>query len=257
VSRRQIAHANQGDFRVTSPEFTPESCPGGSLTNCVSEDWPRKQVAGVGKLVEGRENDSRCLHGIPCKRDQRRASQHSPRDRPFGSGGDAGWWLRQFRPEVGGAALRVSHAGTSCTHAPIGAVELRAFKEKPGEQQQRCRVHLDARLADLTAVDDVRLRDVKAEEVMHEVRDEVISLQERMQKKRWPKVALVGLGGVIGAVLATAAVVVSWGSALAMGLGVGAGALQVSAAGNSFGANETASPRQARPLVYAALAGRL
>jgi hypothetical protein len=74
---------------------------------------------------------------------------------------------------------------------------------------------------------------VKAEEVMHEVRDEVISLQERMQKKRWPKVALVGLGGVIGAVLATAAVVVSWGSALAMGLGVGAGALQVSAAGNS------------------------
>jgi hypothetical protein len=40
-------------------------------------------------------------------------------------------------------------------HAPIGAVELRAFKEKHGEQLQRCRVHLDARLADLAAVDDV------------------------------------------------------------------------------------------------------
>jgi inosine-uridine nucleoside N-ribohydrolase len=47
----------------------------------------------------------------------------------------------------------------------------------------------------------------------------------------WPKVVLVGFGGVTGIALATAATIASGGTALSVGLSIGAGVLQAGAAG--------------------------
>ena len=84
------------------------------------------------------------------------------------------------------------------------------------------------------------------------------SLQEQMNKARWPGVNLVGFGAVMGVALETAATVAHGGSALALGLGVGAGALL--AGREAYAAADLR--RQSRynrraPLAYAALASRL
>ena len=141
---------------------------------------------------------------------------------------------------------------------PVPAVKLRAFKEDNSEKLRRCRIFLDDKLADLAAVTDPELRRVKAAQIMQELEDDVKSLQELMNKRRWPAVALIGFGGVMGAALATAVTLATGGGALAVGFGVGAGVLQTGGAG--YAAVELMKrPRyNARaPLAYAALAGRL
>ena len=141
---------------------------------------------------------------------------------------------------------------------PVPAVKLRAFKEDNSEKLHRCRVFLDGKLADLAAEQDHELRKVRSALIMQELEDDVQSLLESMNKRRWPGVVLVGFGGVMGAALATAATVVTGGAALAVGLGVGAGLLQTAGAGYvalSFMRDPGYDPRA--PLAYAALASRL
>jgi Family of unknown function (DUF6236) len=141
---------------------------------------------------------------------------------------------------------------------PVPAVQLRAFKEDNSDKLQRCLTHLNGKLADLAAQEDAELRRVKAAAIMQELEDDVKSLQERMNKRRWPGVALVGFGAVMGAALATAATLATGGGALALGFGVGAGVLQTTGAGYAA-AELIKRPRYnpRAPLAYAALAARL
>jgi hypothetical protein len=144
---------------------------------------------------------------------------------------------------------------------PVPAAKLKAFKEDNSEKLRRCRTFLDDKLADLAAMTDPKqreVREVKAAQIMQELEDDVKSLQERMNKRRWPGVVLVGFGGVMGAALATAATVATGGAALAVGLGVGAGLLQTGGAGYAavkLMRRPRYDPRA--PLAYAALASRL
>jgi hypothetical protein len=158
------------------------------------------------------------------------------------------------------ARLRYA-AITRALPAPRGSVpaaKLKAFKEDNSEKLRRCRVFLDDKLADLATLKDPELREVKAARIMQEIEDDVKSLQERMNKRRWPGVVLVGFGGVMGAALATAATVVTGGAALAVGLGVGAGLIQTGGAGYAA-VKLVRRPRYdpRAPLAYAALASRL
>jgi len=93
---------------------------------------------------------------------------------------------------------------------------------------------------------------------MQEIGDDVAALSDKMNKRRWPGVALLGFGGVVGSVLSAAATIASGGTALVVGLGVGAGAIELGAAGYQA-LDLLKEPRfDARaPLAYAALAGRL
>ena len=141
---------------------------------------------------------------------------------------------------------------------PVPAAELKAFKEDNSEKLSRCRSFLDNKLADLAVLTDLELRRVKADRITQELKDDVKSLQEGMNKRRWPGVALVGFGGVMGVALTTAATVATGGTALAVGLAVGAGVLQTG--GAAYAAAELIkrpryNPRA--PLAYAALASRL
>jgi hypothetical protein len=158
------------------------------------------------------------------------------------------------------AQLRYA-AITEALPAPRGPVppkQLRAFKDDNSEALLRCRRHLDGKLADLATLTEPQLRRVKGAAIRQEIEDDVARLHEQMNKKRWPGVVLVGFGGVMGAALATAAVVVTGGSALAVGLGVGAGVLQLGGAAHTA-AELIKKPRYdpRAPLAYAALAARL
>jgi Family of unknown function (DUF6236) len=142
--------------------------------------------------------------------------------------------------------------------APVPARELVSFKQDHQERLSRLRVHLDGRLADIAAVDDEDLRLVKTKSALQEIRDEVAVLQERMAKRAWPQIVLVGVGGVVGSALALASTVATGGGALALGLAVGSGVLSLGTA--SYQAAElVGSPRFDRhaPLVYAALTAAL
>jgi hypothetical protein len=137
---------------------------------------------------------------------------------------------------------------------PVPVNELRAFKERHRDELRRLRLHLDRRLVDLAAIDDAEVRQIKSESLIQEIQDETARLREQMKKRRWPKVALVGFGGVMGAALATAAAVTTGGAALVVGLGVGSGLVTGGAAAHQL-SEIVRAPRFDRraPLIYAAL----
>jgi hypothetical protein len=150
---------------------------------------------------------------------------------------------------------------TQALPAPLGQVaarELQDFKEKNSEQLKRCRKYLDGKLADLAAMTDDELRHVKTESLMQEIQDDVDQLRERMQKRKWPKVILVGVGGVVGAGLSVAGTVVTGGAALALGLAVAGGVIAASGPADRV-AELMKKPRynQKAPLAYAALGASL
>lgn len=158
------------------------------------------------------------------------------------------------------ASLRYA-AVTSALPAPAGpvpAAELRAFKEANADKLKHCRCFLDRKLADVAAEADPYLREVKAAGVLQEIEDEVKSLVESMRKRHWPRVGLIGIGGVMGTALAVASTAVAGGTALAVGLGVGAGVLQLGAAAHAA-TDLINQPRfdPRAPLAYAALSARL
>jgi hypothetical protein len=133
--------------------------------------------------------------------------------------------------------------------------ELRAFKDQHAEQLRRCRTFLDGKLADLAGEVDVEARHARAAVAMQEIQDDVAILRQRMTKRRWPRVTLVGFGGIMGTALSTAATVAAGGFPLAVGLGVGAGVLQLG--GAAYAASDLLrEPRfnSRAPLAYAALA---
>jgi hypothetical protein len=135
---------------------------------------------------------------------------------------------------------------------PVG--EIAAFKERHGDDLRRLRSHLDTKLADLAMIEDEQIRQVKFSGLVQEIQDEVMYLRQQMKQRNWPKVALVGLGGVIGAGLTTATALVTGGSALLVGLAVGSGL--TTGGGAAYQLTEILrSPRLARrsPLAYAAL----
>lgn len=140
---------------------------------------------------------------------------------------------------------------------PVAPAKLRGFKEDHAEQLQRCRRFLDGKLADLASKDDDELREVRLGAIMQEIEDDVATLMDQMNKRKWPGVALLGFGGVMGAALTTAAAVVTGGTALAVGLAVGSGLTGLGGAGYSavdLIRRPQFDPRA--PLAYAALASR-
>jgi hypothetical protein len=141
---------------------------------------------------------------------------------------------------------------------PVPATDLRDFKEKHADQLQRCRKYLDGKLSDLAAIEDDYHRQVKASAVMQEIQDDVAVLREHMQKRKWPKVILVGVGGVVGAGLAVAGTVVTGGAALAVGLAVGGGVISAGGpAHNAAGLMKTPRYNRRAPPAYAALGASL
>lgn len=141
---------------------------------------------------------------------------------------------------------------------PVPPLKLARFKERYGDELRRLRIYLNGKLADLVAIDDEYLRDVKRDSILQEIRDDVARLTEQMSKQGWPKIIFFGVAGVVAVGLAVGTAIVTGGSALALGLGIGG---QVAALGPAVyqAADVIGSSRlNARePLAYAALAGAL
>jgi hypothetical protein len=141
-------------------------------------------------------------------------------------------------------------------HVP--AQDLRRFKDDNAESLRRCRTHLDSKLADLSEIDNPALRKVKQAALTQEIQDDIARLHEQMVKRHWPKIALVGVGGVMGAALSMADQLSDASNPLALGVAVGTGMVNLGALG--YGLYELLKqPRfdPRAPLAYAALAGQL
>jgi hypothetical protein len=178
---------------------------------------------------------------------------------------DTGEYLSMFVPSSGETPARLRtlryEAITEVLPVPsrpVAPAELASFKDRHGEELHRLRVHLDGRLADLATVDDPFLHDTMKEGIFQEIADEVAVLKEQMSKRRWPRVALVGIGGILASALSIGTAIADGGSALALSLGIGAGVVSMGPAGFEA-ADLLGSPQSNKrsPLAYAALAETL
>jgi hypothetical protein len=141
---------------------------------------------------------------------------------------------------------------------PVSASELASFKDRYGDRLHRLRCYLDEKLVDLAVIEDDFLRSVKMESVLQEIRDDVAVLTEQMSKRRWPRVVLVGIGGVLASALTVGTAIAAGGTALALGLGVSAGIASMGPAGVSTVDVLRSSRFDGHsPLAYAALAQAL
>jgi len=136
--------------------------------------------------------------------------------------------------------------------------ELLNFKESHGDELRRLRIHLDGILADIAATEDAKLQAVKLKAASDSLADEVNALKEQMLKRRWPKVLIVGVGGLLGTALGTTATVLTGGAALVVGLTIGAGALSAASASHTLTESLGAPRYNARaPMAYAAMVSQL
>lgn len=140
----------------------------------------------------------------------------------------------------------------------VPPLELARFKERHGDELRRLRIHLNGKLADLIAIDDEYLLNVKTESILQEIHDDVARLTEQMSRQPWPKIIFAGVAGVVAAGLTVGTAVVTGGAALALGLGIGG---SVAALGPAvYQAADVIGPSRLNahePLAYAALAGAL
>ena len=140
----------------------------------------------------------------------------------------------------------------------VSAGEIASFKDRHGEQLRRLRSHLNGQLVSLAGIDDDFMRDAMVEDTLQEIHDDVAVLTEQMSRRRWPRIVLVGVGGLVASALTIGTAVASGGTALALGLGITGGLASVGPAGYQA-VNLIRSPRfdEHSPLAYAALAQSL
>jgi hypothetical protein len=158
--------------------------------------------------------------------------------------------LRQLRYSLITAALP---APTEIIPIP----DLWKFKDDHFDQLKRLRVYIDNALVDVAQLDSLEYREARFAELKAKTADEVAGLIEQMEKRRWPKIALLGVGGVVAALMGTAATLVTGGSALAVGLAIGAGTLSAAAGASTFSDEVKAPHYNARsPFAYAAITSK-
>lgn len=140
----------------------------------------------------------------------------------------------------------------------VPPIELARFKDQHRDELRRLRCYLNDQLIDLADTKNDELRDAKLESLIQNIRDDVEVLKERMTRRRWPRIALVGVGGLVASGAAIGAAVATGGSALALGLGIAAGSASMGPsayqAADIF-RSKGFDPRA--PLAYAALSQAL
>ena len=132
--------------------------------------------------------------------------------------------------------------------------ELSRFKADNSEQLRNLRIHLNGKLADLVLIKDETVRAAKIAEAQREIGENVMRLQEKMERRNWP-IVLGGAAALASPALGIAAAVVTGGAALALGLGLGSAVTGLG--GAAAGMHRPPQVDRNSPVAYAALAGRL
>lgn len=141
---------------------------------------------------------------------------------------------------------------------PVSPTELAEFKDRHYDQLRRLRCYMNGHLADLAEIDDDDVRDAKLESLLQEIHDDVEVLRERMSRRHWPRIVLVGVAGLVASAATIGATIATGGAALALGLGITGGIASVGPAG--YQAADLMRSRafdERSPLAYAALAQAL
>jgi len=136
---------------------------------------------------------------------------------------------------------------------PVSPVQLRDFKESHGDDLRRLRRHLNGEIARIAAIDDPDLRDATKDGIFQSIEDDVARLREQITRRDWPRIVFVGFAGVVAAAMAAADAIITPGTALIHGLGIGSTAIAISPALAGV-ADTVRRPRFDRnsPFVYAA-----
>jgi hypothetical protein len=113
---------------------------------------------------------------------------------------------------------------------PVSAMELRTFKDQHGHDLRRLRRHLNGQFARIAAIEDPDLREATKDGIFQEVEDQIARLREQMSRRDWPRIVSVGFAGVVAAAMATTDAIVTPGSAMIHGLGIGSTAIALSPA---------------------------
>lgn len=139
----------------------------------------------------------------------------------------------------------------------VPPAELRLFKDRNHTELRRCRTALDGALVEAAKVDDEYLRQIKLQEIIQEVQDEVQQLRSSMRRLGWRGITMGSFMGLVGIGLQLAATAAAPGpSLLSTGLSVGATVAGLPGAVSSVRRDVTGGPVR-RPLAYAALVADL
>lgn len=155
-----------------------------------------------------------------------------------------------------GYLSRVIHDFLPSPLHPLDPEEIAHFKEAHGEELRRLRSWVDKKILEGSQYDDEQLS-LWARGLKFEVEEEIVALSEAMKRRRWPKVTLVGVGGVVASGLSLANDAVTSMDVLSLGLTAGSSVIGLASAGMSL-AELRRAPKydQRAPLAYAALATR-
>jgi hypothetical protein len=137
----------------------------------------------------------------------------------------------------------------------VSPTELARFKDQHHDELRRLRCYLNDQLVDLAETEDGERRDAKLESLIQNIRDDVEVLTERMTQRRWPRIVLVGVAGLVASGAAIGAAIATGGTALALGLGITAGTASMGP--SAYQATDIFRSRRfdpRAPLAYAALA---
>jgi hypothetical protein len=153
-----------------------------------------------------------------------------------------------------GYVCRVIHDVLPSPLRPLDPEEIAEFKEAHGEELRRLRNWVDKKILEGSQYEDEQLS-IWARGLKFEVEEDIVALSEAMKRRRWPKVALVGVGGVVASGLSLVNDVVTSMDVLSLGLTAGSSVIGLASAGMSLAELRRAPKYDHRaPLAYAALA---
>lgn len=143
--------------------------------------------------------------------------------------------------------------------APGPGVSLRQivdFKNEHRDELRHLREWMDAEFLLASQLEE-ELLPTWEQNVRSRSQREIKQLYDAMVRVRWPSIALVGLGAVLGNGMSIANGVLTSNDLLGLGLSIGAGVLGVAAAGPAVVDAINSSRRSTTPLAYAALVRKL
>lgn len=150
----------------------------------------------------------------------------------------------------------VIHEVLPSPQGTLDPVQIAKFKDAHGDELRRLRNWIDKKILEGSQFEGEQLSQW-TRTFRFDAAEEISTLAEEMRRRRWPKIALVGIGGIVASSLSLANDLVTGIDALSIGLTVGSSAVGLATGGMGLAELVSAPTYNARaPLAYAAVAAK-
>lgn len=158
--------------------------------------------------------------------------------------------------DAGRYLCKVIHEVLPSPQGSLDPVQIADFKNAHGDELRRLRNWIDKKILEGSQYEGEQLS-LWTRTFRFEAAEEINALTEAMRRRRWPKIVLVGIGGIVASGLALANDLVTGIDGLSIGLTVGSSAFNLASAGMSLAELTNARTYDGRaPLAYAALTAK-